>query len=80
MTECNLYYCTIFQCSQSNVPLTIQSIQTISAIMVPQSLILSDEGRVSEIQLYYYLYYQQRESVILIDTALDILRVCALAF
>lgn len=52
------------------------AIQNVSAILVPDSLAASDDGVEFSVSIYFLIYYQEREAVILAPTALNIVQVC----
>lgn len=58
---------------QANDPLSLQDIQNISALVVPNSIEVVDST--ISLSVYYLIYYQQREAVILDTTALNIVQV-----
>lgn len=59
---------------EANDPLSLQGIQNVSAIIVPNSFEVGVESMIS-LNVYYLIYYQQREAVILDTTALNIVQV-----
>lgn len=64
----------LYSQSVPNSPLALIDLQNISAIMVPDSLMLYGNGTIS-VDMYYLIHYQEIEAVIEANTALNIAQV-----
>ena len=56
-------------------PLALTNVQNVSAIVLPGSLASDAEVMTLSMDLYYLIYYQQVETVLRADRALEILEV-----